>query len=148
MKLTFPHLRRAAAALLLLALAGCASVNTVEPANPQGVANKIPDKRIITDNSLNDIAYVVEVDGARTADGLPRVQVMLQNNKAAVKNVNYRFTWFDAQRIQLYQEPYHPVSIEGGASQAIQSTATNAQAVDWKLELSSSVGYMPGIPPR
>jgi uncharacterized protein YcfL len=143
MKLASSLPRCAFAALLLLAVAGCASVNTVEPANPQGVANKIPDKRIITDNSLNDIAYVVEVDGAKTPDGLPRVQVTLQNNKAAVRNVNYRFTWFDAQRIQLYQEPYHPVSIEGGATQAIQSTATTPQAVDWKLELSSSVGFDP-----
>jgi uncharacterized protein YcfL len=134
---------RALAAALLLALAGCASVNTVEPAFPQGKIDPIPDKRVITSSSLNDIAYVVGVDRGKTNDGLEIVQVKLQNLKSAVKNVNYRFQWFDAQGIALDPEPTKVVSIEGGAIVAIQDLATSAKAVDWQLTLSESVGYSP-----
>jgi len=95
------NLPRLLLAALALALAGCATVNTVEPANPTGHADKVPDKRIITNDTLNEIAYVVEVDRATTASGFPQVQVQLQNMKSGVKNINYRFQWFDAHGIAL-----------------------------------------------
>jgi uncharacterized protein YcfL len=133
-------------AALVLA-AGCASVNTVEPAFPLAKPDKVADKRVITDNTLNEIAYVVEVDRALSPGGLPRVQVKLQNLKAAVKNVNYRFQWFDAQGFALDDEATQVISIEGGDSRDVQDTATSPKAVDWKLTLSESVAYTPGFGP-
>ncbi len=129
-------------ALLALALAaGCATVNTVEPANPVGKADKVPDKRIITNDTLNSIAYVVEVDRAKTPAGLELVQVQLQNLKAGVKNVNYRFTWFDANGIALDTDaPVKSLSLEGGETRVIQDVATSPTAADWKLSIYESVG--------
>ena len=70
---------------LALGAAGCATVNTIEPANPVGQADKVPDKRIITNDTLNEIAYVVEVDKL----GMPA-------------------------RITLASEPYQPKSAQIG----------------------------------
>jgi uncharacterized protein YcfL len=132
-------------AALILAAASCATVNTVEPANPVGRADKVADKRIITNDTLNDIAYVVEVDRARTVSGLEQVQVQLQNMKSGVKNINYRFTWFDANGIALDTDPVvKTISLEGGETRVIQDVATSPNAVDWKLSLYESVGRTPG----
>ncbi len=140
-------LSRSALAALVLLAAGCASVNTVEPLNPQSKPDRVPDKRVITDLRLNDIAAVVEVDHAFTPSGLQRVQIKLINSKAAVKNVNYRFQWFDAQGFALDDEPSQVIAIEGGDTRTIQDTATSPNAVDWKLTLSESGAYDPGLAP-
>jgi len=136
-----PHCLLAA---LALAAAGCATVNTVEPLNPQGKADLVPDKRVINNAGLNEIAYVVEVDHALSPAGLQRVQVKLYNKKSGVKNVNYRFQWFDAQGFALGDEPTQVIVIEGGDTRTIQDTAISPNAVDWKLTLSESVSYTPG----
>jgi len=136
----------ALAAFVLLA-AGCASVNTVEPLYPQAQPDRVPDKRVITDLRLNDIAYVVEVDHAVSPGGLQRVQVKLTNTKAAVKNVNYRFQWFDAQGFALDDEPTQVIVIEGGDTRPVLDTAPSPNAVDWKLTLSESSAYTPGLAP-
>ncbi len=136
----------ALAAFVFLA-AGCASVNTVEPLYPQAKPDRVPDKRVITDLRLNDIASIVEVDHALSSTGLQRVQVKLTNTKAAVKNVNYRFQWFDAQGFALEDEPTQIIVIEGGDSRTVQDTAPSPNAVDWKLTLSESSAYTPGLAP-
>ena len=141
------HLATSTIAALLLLAAGCASVNTVEPLYPQARPDRVPDKRVITDLRLNDIAYVVEVDHAVSPGGLQRVQVKLTNTKSAVKNVNYRFQWFDAQGFALDDEPTQVIVIEGGDTRAVQDTATSPNAVDWKLTLSESSAYTPGLAP-
>lgn len=124
---------------LAFVAAGCATVNTVEPANPVGKADKVPDKRIITNDTLNAIAYVVEVDRAKTPGGLEQVQVQLQNMKSGVKNVNYRFTWFDANGMALDTDPVmKSLSLEGGEFRVIQDVATSPTAVDWKLSIYES----------
>ena len=60
--------------VLTLALASlicaCDTVNMVEPANPASQKDMLSDKRIITDSSLDDIAYVAGVNTARNAAGL------------------------------------------------------------------------------
>jgi uncharacterized protein YcfL len=136
-----PALSALALAALALAAAGCATVNTVEPANPVGKADKVPDKRIITNDTLNSIAYVVEVDRAKTPGGLEQVQVQLQNLKSGVKNINYRFTWSDMNGIVLDTDPQvKSLVLEGGETRVIQDVATSPNAVDWKLSIYESVG--------
>jgi uncharacterized protein YcfL len=122
-------------------LAGCSTVNTVEPANPEARPTRVDDKRIITDSDLNDIAYVQNVYVTTVSGNLKRVQVTIRNLTSTVKNVNYKFTWFDGQGI-VVDSPmslYQSVSIEGGASLPLTSTAPNPKAVDFKLELLGSV---------
>jgi len=140
------NFRYICAALLALAAAGCATVNTVEPAYPVAKVDKVPDKRIITNNTLNEIAYVVEVDRAKNAGGFEEVQVKLQNTKSGAKLVNYAFEWFDQNGISLNRDPqWHSLSIEGGEIRSIGDVAVWPNAADWRLTLSESVGYSPDM---
>jgi len=130
-------------ALLALAVtfAGCATVNTVEPANPQARPNYVNDKRVITDSALNDIAKVNSVYESTVSGNIKRIQVNVQNITVAVKNFNYEFQWYDAQGMAITSPAplWHSVSIEGGQMLAITETAPSPQAVDWRLSLLESV---------
>jgi uncharacterized protein YcfL len=127
---------------LLFILAGCATVNTVEPANPEARPNYVNDKQIITDPSLRDIARIKSVYFAAVGGGdIKRIQVNVQNITSGVKNFNYQFQWFDNQGMAITTPApiWHSVSIEGGQSLPLTETAPSPQAVDWRLSLLESV---------
>jgi uncharacterized protein YcfL len=124
----------------VLALAGCASVNTVEPAQSAARPNMVNDKRVITSSTLNDIAYVKSVNQA-TVGGLLQIQFNIQNLTAAVKNFNYQVQWYDGQGMAITTPApiWHSVSIEGGQTIPITELAPTPTAVDWRLSLLPSV---------
>jgi uncharacterized protein YcfL len=134
-------IRRLLLFLLAVVFAGCATVNTVQPANSAAHPNYVNDKRIITDSNLNDIAYVSSVFQSTVGGNLIRVQVNVQNLTAAVKNFNNQFQWFDAQGMAITTPApiWHSVSIEGGQGLPITETAPSPLAVDWHLSLLESV---------
>jgi uncharacterized protein YcfL len=133
--------RRLAVAALAFALAGCASVNTVEPAHSAATPNYVDDKRVITSSSLNDIAYVKSVNQSVVSGNMLRIQVNIQNMTAAVKNFSYQFQWFDNQGMAITSPApiWHSVSIEGGQTIPVTETAPTPKAVDWRLSLLPSV---------
>jgi len=137
----FPILRLLTMAAFLLVLAGCATVNTVEPANPEAQPNYVSDKQIITDPALRDIARIQSVYFSAVGGDLKRIQVNVQNITAGVKNFNYQFQWFDNQGMAITTPApiWHSVSIEGGQSIPLTETAPSPQAVDWRLSLLESV---------
>jgi uncharacterized protein YcfL len=142
---TFSTLTRAAiSASLLLAVAGCASVNTIMPAEQRTTPNRIADKRIITDNNVSRIAYVTDITESTVGGNLKHVQVMMQNLTAAGKNVDYRFQWYDASGMALGEPVQHTAFLEGGQIVPIGETATYPTAVTWQLDLAESVGRTPG----
>jgi uncharacterized protein YcfL len=142
MKFVFSRFLIRAIGLGALLLAGCATVNTVEPANPQATPNRVNDKRVITDSNLNSIAYVEGVEESVVSGNLKRIQVRIHNLTAAVKNVNYQFRWYDQQGMAIDSPSltWHVVSIEGGQTIPITSTAPTPDAVDWQLSLLENVG--------
>ena len=81
--------------LAALTLAGCSSVNTVERADPQSRPQMVNDKRIVTDDDLNDYAYVAGVNESIVGGNLLKIQVKLVNTSTAYRTVNYKFSWFD-----------------------------------------------------
>jgi uncharacterized protein YcfL len=133
--------RHVATAVLAFALAGCASVNTVEPANSAATPNYVNDKRVITSSSLNDIAYVKSVNQSIVSGNMLRVQANIQNMTAGVKNFSYQFQWFDNQGMAITSPApiWHSVSIEGGQTIPVTETAPTPKAVDWRLSLLPSV---------
>ncbi|MGA2052601.1 MAG: YcfL family protein [Opitutales bacterium] len=126
--------------VLILALGGCATVNTVEPAQSAAHPNMVNDKRVITSSSLNDIAYVRSVNQA-TVGGLLQIQVNVQNLTSAVKNFNYQVQWYDTQGMAITTPApiWHSVSIEGGQTIPLTELAPTPNAVDWRLSLLPSV---------
>jgi len=125
----------------LFVLAGCATVNTVEPANPEAQPNRVNDKQIITDPALSDIARIQSVYFSAAGGDLKRIQVNVQNITAGVKNFSYQFQWFDNQGMAITTPApiWHSVSIEGGQTIPLTETGPSPQAVDWRLSLLESV---------
>ena len=62
--------------LFFAAVVGCSSVNTVENADFGSGAKMVSDKRIITDDGLDDIAYIAGVNESNTSAGLLKIQVV------------------------------------------------------------------------
>jgi len=122
-------------------VAGCSTVNTVEPAKPQSVKKMVDDKRIITDDALDGFAYVAGVNESTVGGNLLKVQVQLINSTVALRQVNYKFEWLDesGMAIDSPNTPWLTVSLEGGESKYISSVAPSARAKDFNLKLMGNV---------
>ncbi len=122
-------------------LCACDTVNMVEPANPASQREMLSDKRIITDSSLDDIAYVAGVNTARNSAGLLKVQAELVNKTTAYRNINYKFEWIDKSGMQVSAPTSTWISlpIEGGESRFVSAVAPNKNVVDFRLKLMPNV---------
>src|SRR5580698_2504548 len=82
----------------LAMVSGCGSptVNSVENSQKEGQRDIIPDKRIITDSSLNRKVRIVAVNTVMTPTGLLKVQIELKNRTGSIQRYLYTFEWFDA----------------------------------------------------
>lgn len=125
------------AAPALLFSSGCATVNTVEPAQPAARRQMLPDKRVITDSTLNRHVNVVGVNVAEGTGGFLKVQVELQNRTSSVQAFNYRFEWFDENGIiiNLPTAAAIPRTIEGKETIFITATSPTERARDFRLKL-------------
>ncbi len=121
-------------------LGGCASVNTVEAANPTGQKQMIADKRVITDSSLNGVAEVLGVNTSMAGD-LLQVQAEVRNRTRGVKNVSYQVEWYDKEGmlVRSPSQTWHVLSLEGGEHKMIKAVAPNPDAVDFRIKMLESV---------
>lgn len=122
-------------------LAGCDTMNTVERSARQSVPNIVADKRIITDTSLDQYAFVSAINEGRTPQGLLRIQAEIANTTSDYKNVNYKFEWFDKNGmiVESPASPWKDLSIEGGERRYVTGVAPNADVVDFRLKLFPNV---------
>ena len=124
------------AGVVLVALAGCTSVNTVENADKQGQRQMISDQRAITDGSLKKKVDVVGVNQTITPGGLLKVQIELLNHKRSLQRFSYQFQWFDASGMQIttVASPMVPDQIDGGESKFISSVAPTPACKDFRVK--------------
>lgn len=122
---------------------GCAtrSMNTVEPAQPEGIPQMVSDKRILTDPSLGRNVYVVGVNEAYTESGFKKVQVRIYNHTRSMKQFTYRVEWFDQDGMVIGSPMEHrtPTQIEGGQVKNIAAIATSKKAVDFRFSFLESM---------
>ena len=118
-------------------LGGCATVNTVEPAQPVARRQMMPDKRVITDSTLNRHVNVLGVNMAEGPGGFLKIQVELQNRTSNMQRFNYKFEWFDENGmiINLPTAAMTPRTIEGKETVFITATAPTERARDFRLKL-------------
>lgn len=129
------------ACIIAFALAACSTVNTSSRAVPQGTPQNVADKRIITDSTLKSYARVESVNESRVG-GLLKVQAIILNSSAAARTVNYKFSWFDKNGMEIASTPtaaWRTLVLEGGEERAISAVATDANAVDFVLKLLPDV---------
>lgn len=122
-------------------LAGCDTMNTVEPRDSKAVPNIVADKRIITDTALDQYAFVSAINEGRTPQGLLRIQAEIANTTSDYKNVNYKFEWFDknGMLVESPSSPWKDLTLEGGERRYVTGVAPNANVVDFRLKLFPNV---------
>lgn len=118
-------------------LAGCKTVNTTEPAQKSAQRAVIIDERVETDNSLAKKAAVLDVIEGRTAEGVLKIQVEVQNLKRKRKEINWKIEWVDEQGmlIQSQMTRWSRLSLAGNERGYISAIAPTPQATDFRLKL-------------
>lgn len=119
-------------------LSGCTTtVNTVERAQPVAQRNMVPDKRILTDASLNRRVRIGGVNESMGAGGLLKVQVEVLNTTRSLQSFSYRWEWFD-ETGAIVETPHSTAitrQIEGRESLFITGVAPKEAAKDFRLKL-------------
>lgn len=117
-------------------VAGCSTVNTIEPAQPAVQQRMIADKRLITDPNL---AQSVCVKGLfiATSGGLMQVQFQLQNRSSHTQSFVYEIDWFDEHGMLIHLPSKAPIprTLAGGEGGYITATAPTPQAKNFRLRL-------------
>ena len=122
--------------LAALGAVSCSTVNTVGRASPQSNPVLVNDKRVITDGSLNDYAYVASINESRPG-GLLMIQARIVNSTSAMRQINYKFGWIDTNGMEISAatSTWQTLVLEGGESQNISAVAPNKNVVDFYLKL-------------
>ena len=131
-----------ATGVLLLAVSGCrTSVNTVEPAQNTAQREMLPDKRVITDTSLNKAMRVLGVNSITTPAGFLKIQIEVQNLTGSLKSCTYRIEWFDehAMIINSATTTALPLALEGRETKSVTATAPTSTAKDFRIKFLEPV---------
>jgi uncharacterized protein YcfL len=124
----------------LLLSNGCATVNSVENAQPVAQKQMLADKRVITDSTLNRHVNILGVNTATGPGGFLKIQVELQNRTTRVQSFTYRVEWFDENGmiIDLPTANATPRTIEGKETLSITATAPTDRAKDFRIKFLES----------
>ena len=131
-----------AAGASLLALSGCrTTVNTLEPAQPTAQREMLPDKRVITDTSLNRAMRILGVNSITTPAGFLKIQIEVQNLTGSLKSCTYRIEWFDehAMIINSATTTALPLALEGRETKSVTATAPTSTAKDFRIKFLEPV---------
>jgi len=127
---------------LVLAVSGCkTTVNTLEPGQPTAQREMLPDKRVITDASLNRRMRVLGVNSITTPAGFLKIQMEVQNLTSSLKSFTYRIEWFDehAMIINSATATALPLSLEGRETKSVTALAPTPMAKDFRIKFLEAV---------
>lgn len=129
-------------ATVALLLGGCATVNTTQTPDVRENRQMIADERLITDAGTDGIARIL---GVNVADnGFLRVQVELENRRARMFTVHYKFEWYDQNGMLVQPDgPWKTRQLEGRETVVITDVAPTPQAKDFRLKLLQNVRRSP-----
>lgn len=127
---------------LVLAVSGCkTTVNTLEPGQPTAQREMLPDKRVITDASLNRRMRVLGINSITTPAGFLKIQIEVQNLTSSLKSCTYRIEWFDehAMIINSATATALPLSLEGRETKSVTALAPTPMAKDFRIKFLEPV---------
>ena len=117
--------------VLAIGLASCASQPTIK--SKTETIGDVDNLKIVDMRSGLSSATDSSVGGLLT------VQAGVKNEDSVMRSVYYRCNFFDGNKFQVGPDgQWIPVIIYGGQTKAIQCLATTSEAVDFKIELSST----------
>lgn len=137
------HLRLAAiAALAAASFAGCrTSVNSIDPANPEGKPTPVSLSNTTTDESLAGAIVPVFYNKGQTPAGFLAVQLQVQNQTRTMARVSYSVEWFDTNGMLITSaagKQWRALTVEAGKVETIQAIAPQANAADAKFHFIES----------
>lgn len=120
---------------LMLLLGGCATSGLEATGQPE--ANPEFAKHLVIHNeSLANAVMITDMLSRRSGD-LLEVNVVLTNLTSSDKNIQYRFSWFDADNFEVEQDSrsWNPVVLHGHASVTMKAVAPNARVETYKVNV-------------
>lgn len=120
---------------LLLLLGGCATSGLEAIGEPE--ANPEFAKHLVIHNeSLAKAVTITDMLTRRSGD-LLEVNVVLTNLTSTDKNIQYRFSWFDADNFEVEQDSrsWNPVVLHGHASVTMKAVAPTAKVKTYKVNV-------------
>ena len=123
------------------AISSCASVNTVERETSVGTRQMIADKRVITDETLENKVNIIGVNEATTPGGFLQIQVEVLNGRSSMQEFSYHIEWFDmnGMAINTPSSVWIPRQIEGRESLTITAVAPTLTAKDFRVKFMENV---------
>lgn len=120
---------------LILLLGGCATSGLDATGKPD--ANPEFAKHLVIHNeSLANAVMITDMLSRRSGD-LLEVNVVLTNLTSTDKNIQYRFSWFDADNFEVEQgsRSWNPVVLHGHASVTMKAVAPNTKVTTYKVNV-------------
>lgn len=120
---------------LILLLGGCATSGLEATGKPD--ANPEFAKHLVIHNeSLANAVMITDMLSRRSGD-LLEVNVVLTNLTSTDKNIQYRFSWFDADNFEVEQgsRSWNPVVLHGHASVTMKAVAPNTKVTTYKVNV-------------
>ncbi|HXI83923.1 MAG TPA: YcfL family protein [Verrucomicrobiae bacterium] len=119
-------------------LSSCASVNTVQRQDPVGNRQMVPDRRVITDQTLDRMVSVIGVNEATISTGLLKIQVELLNRSTSSQNFAYLIEWFDANGmiVSSTSSRWMNRQILPGQTVDITAIAPSESVKDFRIQLA------------
>lgn len=124
---------------IALLQSGCATVNTIEPAQTVGTRHIIADRRVITDQPFDRAVNIVGINTATVNSGFLKIQVELVNRSSFTQEFSYQVEWFDANGmvVNTPMSPWIDRQIQGGETLDISRIAPTETAKDFRIKFIS-----------
>lgn len=117
---------------IMLIVAGCSTAGL--RAGDSSLTNE--PYLIVDDPSIGDQISIVKVAHDHVGE-IMRANITLQNNRSRSLQVQYRFSWFDANGMELdgQGKPYRDMVIQGKDTINVTSVAPSPAATEFKIRL-------------
>ena len=120
---------------LMLLFAGCAT-SGLEATGKPGADPEFAKHLVIHNESLANAVMITDMLSRRSGD-LLEVNVVLTNLTSSDKNIQYRFSWFDADNFEVEQgsRSWNPVVLHGHESVSMKAVAPNTNVKTYKVNV-------------
>jgi uncharacterized protein YcfL len=119
----------------MVLMAGCAT-SGLEATGKPGANPEFAKHLVIHNESLANAVIITDMLSRRSGD-LLEVNVVLTNLTSSDKNIQYRFSWFDADNFEVEQgsRSWNPVVLHGNESVSMKAVAPNTNVKTYKVNV-------------
>jgi len=120
---------------IMVLMAGCAT-SGLESTGKPGANPEFAKHLVIHNESLANAVIITDMLSRRSGD-LLEVNVVLTNLTSSDKNIQYRFSWFDADNFEVEQgsRSWNPVVLHGNESVSMKAVAPNTNVKTYKVNV-------------